>query len=86
MNAAQFADSNALEPIYRKPDGRSHLNRLSKDLQAAVADYAARHVKLIDPAAPPDDPPQSTPPPVKWACERKSAGKRGKAREKIENK
>ncbi|HXP61545.1 MAG TPA: hypothetical protein VN829_13695 [Dongiaceae bacterium] len=27
----------------RKPDGRSQLNRLSKDRQAAVADYAARH-------------------------------------------
>jgi hypothetical protein len=27
----------------REPDGRSQLNRLSKDRQAAVADYAARH-------------------------------------------
>jgi len=27
----------------RKPDGRSRLNRLSKDRQAAVADFAARH-------------------------------------------
>jgi hypothetical protein len=27
----------------RKPDGRSQLNRLPKDRQAAIADYAARH-------------------------------------------
>jgi hypothetical protein len=30
----------------RKPDGRSRLNRLSKDRQAAIADYAARHTLL----------------------------------------
>jgi len=36
-------NSDAQEQMYRKPDGRSQLNRLSKDRQAAVADYAARH-------------------------------------------
>jgi len=44
----------------RKPDGRSQLNRLSKDRQAAVADYAARHTLpetvewLKSPGWPPD--------------------------------
>ena len=51
----------------RKPDGRSQLNRLSKDRQAAVADYAARHTLpetvewLKNPGWPPE--PRATAPP-----------------------
>ena len=43
MNETQFGGPNVEEPVGRKPDGRSQLNRLSKDRQAAVADYAATH-------------------------------------------
>jgi len=41
----------------RKPDGRSQLNRLSKDRQAAVADYAAlvRNLRAAKPAWTPDE-------------------------------
>ena len=51
----------------RKPDGRAQLNRLSKDRQAAVADYAARHTLpetlewLKNPGWPPE--PGDTPAP-----------------------
>jgi len=43
MNETQFGGPNAQEPLSRKPGGRSQLNRLSPDRQAAVADYAASH-------------------------------------------
>jgi len=74
MNEIQFRDPNPPEPIGRKPDGRSLLNRLSPDRQAAVADYAATHT--------PPKPSSGSNPGwhlrVKWACERKSAEKCGK--------
>ena len=43
MDETQFGGPDAQEPVSRKPDGRSQLNRLSPDRQAAVADYAASH-------------------------------------------
>ena len=53
----------------RKPDARSQLNRLSKNRQAAVADYAARHTLpetiewLKSPVSPPG-PRAASPPPA----------------------
>ena len=43
MTETQFGGPNARQPTGRKPDGRSLLNRLSPDRQAAVEDYAASH-------------------------------------------